>query len=173
MPVARSVFRLASSATPLWSDGSGNHSWVEIWDDGWHFTGAAEPTGDDLDRAWFTGRTSKASRDNPRNGIYAVTWRSSPLSFPMVWAPENSSVRASDVTDRYTRTAESTSDGKSLVRFRIIDGTSGDRCQAPIQVLGPDAEVLFEGESRDERFDANDHVFHATGCRRKGDRRRR
>jgi predicted peptidase len=144
--------------TPLWSDGSGNHSWVEIWDDGWHFTGAAEPTGDDLDRAWFTGRTSKASRDNPRNGIYAVTWRSSPLSFPMVWAPENSSVRASDVTDRYTRTAESTSDGKSLVRFRIIDGTSGDRCQAPIQVLGPDAEVLFEGESRDERFDANDHV---------------
>ena len=144
--------------TPLWSDGSGNHSWVEIWDDGWHFTGAAEPTGDALDRAWFTGRTSKASRKDPRNGIYAVTWRSSPLSFPLVWAPENTSVRASDVTDRYTRTSEATSDGKSLVRFRLIDGTSGDRCQAPIQVLGPDAEVLFEGESRDERFDANDHV---------------
>ena len=36
--------------TPLWSDGSGNHSWVEVWDDGWHFTGAAEPTGDELDR---------------------------------------------------------------------------------------------------------------------------
>ncbi|HIK81599.1 MAG TPA: polyhydroxyalkanoate depolymerase, partial [Planctomycetes bacterium] len=144
--------------TPLWSDGSGNHSWVEIWDDGWHFTGAAEPTGDDLNRAWFTGRTSKASRKDPRNGIYAVTWRSSPLSFPLVWAPENTSVRASDVTDRYTRTSEATSDGKSLVRFRLIDGTSGDRCQAPIQVLGSDAEVLFEGESRDERFDANDHV---------------
>ena len=144
--------------TPLWSDGSGNHSWVEIWDDGWQFTGAAEPTGDDLNRAWFTGRTSKASRDDPRNGIYAVTWRSSPLSFPMVWAPENTSVRASDVTDRYTNASEPAAEGKSLVRFRLIDGDSGNRCQAPIKVLGSDAEVLFEGESRDERFDANDHV---------------
>ena len=33
---------------PLWTDGSGNHSWVEVWDDGWHFTGAAEPSGMDL-----------------------------------------------------------------------------------------------------------------------------
>ena len=31
--------------TPLWADGSGNHSWVEIWDGGWHFVGAAEPAG--------------------------------------------------------------------------------------------------------------------------------
>ncbi len=144
--------------TPLWSDGSGNHSWVEIWDDGWHFTGAAEPTGEDLNRAWFTGRASKASREDPRNGIYAVTWRSSPISFPMVWAPENTAVRASDVTDRYTRASEPAAEGKNLVRFRLLDGNSGNRCQAPIQVLGAAAEVLFEGESRDESFDANDHV---------------
>ena len=32
--------------TPLWADKSGNHSWVEVWDKGWHFTGAAEPAGD-------------------------------------------------------------------------------------------------------------------------------
>ena len=42
--------------TPLWSDNSGNHSWVEIWDESWHFTGAAEPSGDQLDQAWFIGR---------------------------------------------------------------------------------------------------------------------
>ena len=30
--------------TPLWTNNSGNHTWVEIWDDGWHFTGACEPT---------------------------------------------------------------------------------------------------------------------------------
>src|SRR5262249_35066295 len=29
--------------TPLWADKSGNHTWVEIWDHGWHFTGACEP----------------------------------------------------------------------------------------------------------------------------------
>ena len=44
--------------TPLWSDNSGNHSWVEVWDNGWHFTGAAEPTGDELDKAWFIDRAS-------------------------------------------------------------------------------------------------------------------
>jgi hypothetical protein len=38
------------AGTPLWADKSGNHSWVEIWDgDNWHFTGAAEPAGNDLD----------------------------------------------------------------------------------------------------------------------------
>ncbi len=36
--------------TPLWTDNSGNHSWTEVWDDGWHFTGAAEPNGTDLDK---------------------------------------------------------------------------------------------------------------------------
>ncbi|MFM8358181.1 MAG: transglutaminase-like domain-containing protein, partial [Verrucomicrobiota bacterium] len=26
--------------TPLWSNGRGNHTWVEIWDGAWHFAGA-------------------------------------------------------------------------------------------------------------------------------------
>ena len=50
--------------TPRWSDGSGNHSWVEVWDDGWHFTGAAEPTGETLDQAWFVSRAATAQRDH-------------------------------------------------------------------------------------------------------------
>lgn len=89
--------------TPLWSDGSGNHSWVEIWDGGrWRFTGAAEPTGAELDRGWFTDRALRATRDDPRHAIYAVVWRRTELPFPMVWNPEDRSVAAVDVTDRYT-----------------------------------------------------------------------
>jgi hypothetical protein len=42
--------------TPLWSDNSGNHTWVEIWDKGWHFTGACEPTGNKLNEGWFIDR---------------------------------------------------------------------------------------------------------------------
>jgi len=144
--------------TPLWSDGSGNHSWVEIWDDGWHFTGAAEPTGDELDRAWFTGRASGASREDPRNAVYAVTWNESPLTFPMVWAPNNSTVGATDVTDRYATPPEPAKEVSASVRFRITEGKKGARCIATIRVLGGGGEVLFEGESRDESFDANDHV---------------
>ncbi len=144
--------------TPLWSDGSGNHSWVEIWDDGWHFTGAAEPTGDELNRAWFTGRASGASREDPRNAVYAVTWNDSPITFPMIWAPNNSTVGATDVTDRYATPPEPAKDVSAAVRFRITEGKEGARCVATIRVLGGGGEVLFEGESRDESFDANDHV---------------
>ncbi|TWT74413.1 transglutaminase domain-containing protein [Allorhodopirellula solitaria] len=87
--------------TPLWSDGSGNHSWVEIWDDGWHFTGAAEPTGDHLNDGWFIGRAAAATSDDPKHVIYATRFGQSSLSFPCVWAPENDSIPAVDVTQRY------------------------------------------------------------------------
>lgn len=62
------------AGTPLWSDKSGNHSWVEVWDDGWHFTGAAEPSGDKLDQAWFIQRASQAKPDDARHAIYAVSF---------------------------------------------------------------------------------------------------
>ena len=46
---------------PMWTDGSGNHSWVEVWDNGWHFTGADEATGSDLDKGWFVDRAVTSS----------------------------------------------------------------------------------------------------------------
>lgn len=144
--------------TPLWSDGSGNHSWVEIWDDGWHFTGAAEPTGNQLDQAWFKGRTSQATREDPKNAIYAVTWRSTPISFPMTWKPQDRSVGAVDVTDRYTTGEVTIADGQARVRFRVIDPESKERQSSSIEVYGEDSQLHFEGTSKDERFDGNDHI---------------
>jgi hypothetical protein len=29
------------AGTPMWTNMRGNHTWVEIWDEGWHFVGAA------------------------------------------------------------------------------------------------------------------------------------
>jgi poly(3-hydroxybutyrate) depolymerase len=142
--------------TPLWSDGSGNHSWVEVWDEGWHFTGAAEPTGNDLDKAWFSGRASGANRDDPRNAIYATTWRKTPITFPLVWLPTDTTVSAVDVTDRYTTKEAPTPEGMARVRFRVV-GADGTRRSENVKVLLGD-EVLFEGMSKDERFDANDHL---------------
>ena len=144
--------------TPLWSDGSGNHSWVEIWDGTeWRFTGAAEPTGDDLDRAWFTGRAASARRDDPRNAIYATTWRKTPIHFPLVWSPQDRSVYAVDVTDRYTESTIEVPTGQARVRFRVRD-EDGVRLAAPIAVVDSDGAELFRGQTRDERFDANDHL---------------
>ncbi len=143
--------------TPLWSDQSGNHSWVEVWDDGdWHFTGAAEPSGMELDRAWFTGRAATATRDDPLNAIYAVTWADSPIHFPMSWRLHDTSVGGIDVTDRYTVDRQPVPEGMARVRFRVVD-EDDRRIRTPvrIEVAGMDP---MEIETRDERFDANDHA---------------
>ena len=143
---------------PLWSDGSGNHSWVEVWDDGWHFTGAAEPTGDALDQGWFSGRAAEASRENPQNAIYAVTWRKTPISFPLPWLSEDQRINAVDVTDRYTAESQPLAEGKSRVRFSVVDPKTKERLPAQLSILDESGKEVFSGQSKDERFDANDHI---------------
>jgi transglutaminase-like putative cysteine protease len=88
--------------TPLWADRSGNHSWIEVYHEGdWHFTGAAEPTGNQLDRAWFLGRASKALADHPQHAIFATSYKPTGHSFPMPWLPKATYVHAVNVTSRY------------------------------------------------------------------------
>ena len=143
---------------PLWSDGSGNHSWVEVWDEGWHFTGAAEPAGDALDQAWFIGRASKAERESRRHAIYAVSFRRTPQPFPMVWKRGSDQVHAVNVTDRYTALGTAMPVGMVQLMFRVFDEQSGDRCSAPIELRESSGQLVFEGASKDERLDANDHL---------------
>ena len=144
--------------TPLWSDKSGNHSWVEIWDNGWHFTGAAEANGDELDKAWFTDRASTAQIDAPEHSIYAVSFRKTPLNFPMVWDRGNKDVFAINVTERYLKIDRAVPEGFVQLRFKTLGASGPDRCQANIVVRDEAGNVVFRGQSKDERFDANDHL---------------
>jgi hypothetical protein len=144
--------------TPLWTNKSGNHSWVEVWDNGWQFTGAAEPSGDELNRAWFAGRASTAERDHPLHAIYATSFKRTPIHFPMVWATQNQSVFAVNVTDRYTRRAEKLPEGVVPVMFRALDGKNGERQTASLKIVDSTGTKVFEGKTKDDRFDANDHV---------------
>ncbi len=144
--------------TPRWSDDSGNHSWVEIYDDGWHFTGAAEPTGDELNRAWFTGRASKAVASSEVYGIFAVSYKPTPQRFPMVWRPDADYVNAVNVTARYTGESAALKEGFAWVRFRVQSAATGERVAAALSIQGADGAALFELQTKDERFDANDHV---------------
>ena len=145
------------AGTPLWTDRSGNHSWVEIWDDGWHFTGAAEPDGDALDRAWFTRRAAEALRDSPDQAIYATSYRKTPLSFPMVWAPSNRAVSAVNVTDRYTRSSLPRPGAMRLVGFVVRTAPNGPRVAAQVRVTdAATGKMAFAGEAKDDRFDLND-----------------
>jgi hypothetical protein len=147
--------------TPLWSDGSGNHSWVEVWDGkAWRFTGAAEPTEDRLDEGWFVARAAMAKRDEPRHAIYAVRFEKSPQRFPMVWArrgKDQPQVYAVNVTVRYAKLKLLRRDGESIVRFRTFDKPGGDRVTAEIKLIDEAGKAVAEGATRDERFDSNDH----------------
>jgi predicted esterase len=89
--------------TPLWANKRGNHTWVEIWDDGWHFTGACEPDPQGLDRGWFVGDAAQAKKDSREHAIYAASFKKTPVTFPLVWAPKRDDVYAENVTDRYAR----------------------------------------------------------------------
>lgn len=140
--------------TPLWSDGSGNHTWVEIWDNGWQFTGACEPTGNDLNRGWFTERAARAVRDDRLRAIYAVTFRRNGQSFPMVWARGRDDVSAVNVTERYT-SREPLPEGHAALRIRVR-GKNNDRVAVAVTVKDSAGNVVLQDSTRDERFDSND-----------------
>lgn len=144
--------------TPLWSDGSGNHSWVEIWDQGWHFTGAAEPSGMQLNSAWFTGRASQAIGNDPLKAIYAVSYRKTPIHFPLVWDPNNLDVSAINVTERYTRIKQVTPAGHTLLRIRATSLRDRQRMSVAFEITDEAGSRLVSGNTKDERFDSNDHV---------------
>ncbi|MCY2925250.1 MAG: hypothetical protein NT031_07400 [Planctomycetota bacterium] len=89
------------AGAPAWADGSGNHTWVEVWDGRWHFTGAGEPAGEKLDDAWFVARASQAKKDHPMHALYAASFRRTGIHFPLGWDPAATYVPAVNVTERY------------------------------------------------------------------------
>jgi len=92
--------------TPLWSSKRGNHTWVEIWDRDWQFTGACEADDRGLNRGWFVGEAARAQADVPEHAIYAASFAPTGRHFPMAWAPADASVPAVNVTARYAPQAD-------------------------------------------------------------------
>lgn len=140
--------------TSSWYNDSGNHSWVEIWDNGWHFTGAAEPTGSRLDEGWFSDLAGKAQKGDMKYGIFAVTWTNSDFYFPMDWLPGVKKYRGIDITDRYI--VKRYSDNLVPIRFRALN-KAGQREAIKITISG-DYNLIYEGTSKDHTHDSNDHL---------------
>lgn len=142
--------------TPLWANMRGNHTWVEIWDGGWHFVGAAEPDAQGLDHAWFTHDASEAHKDNPLHAIYATSFQKTGLTFPLVWAEDNHSVPAINVTDHYTAHAPEAAPGKTRLLIKVLDA-DGKRVASDVTVRTvSDNNAIGQGVSRDEAADLND-----------------
>lgn len=137
--------------TPLWADKRGNHTWVEVWDKGWHFTGACEADPQGLDRGWFVGAAAQAKKDVPEHAIYAASFKRTGQHFPLVWARGNRDVPAENVTDRYAKPpAEATT---FRLQVKVVDA-AGKRVARPVTVAAAGGQK-FDGTSRDETADAN------------------
>ncbi len=139
------------TGTPLWYNESGNHSWIEFWDDGWHYT---EANTDTVDSAWFDGSAAKATKGHPMHAIFAVTWNKEDKHFPLVWLPDVQTYGAVDVTDRYVEEQKTV-----LIPVRVrTKNIEGKRESRRIAVVNSDGEHILEGSTKDERADANDHL---------------
>ncbi|MDB6039465.1 MAG: polyhydroxyalkanoate depolymerase [Verrucomicrobiales bacterium] len=145
------------AGTPLWANNRGNHTWVEVWDGDWHFTGAAEQDAAGLDRGWFVHDASQATKESREHAIYASSFKKTGLSFPMVWAPRIRYVNAVNVTDRYTPHSKPAEGGRIRLLVKVLDHPGGKRVNASVTVaeMG-ESPRTFEGRSKDESADLND-----------------
>lgn len=143
--------------TPMWTNLRGNHTWVEVWDDGWQFTGASEPDPKGLNRGWFRHDASQAKKDEPRHAIYASSFAQTGLSFPLVWARDVNWVPAVNVTDNYTPKEKPVEPGKVRLLVKVLDRPAGQRVAAPVVIVeATNAAAKVEGQSRDESADMRD-----------------
>lgn len=140
--------------TPMWSNGRGNHTWVEIWDGGWKFTGADEYDEKGLDRGWFVKDAAEAKAEVKMNAIYATSWKRDGGHFPLVWAPGNDSVGAENVTARYVKSSEK-KDGSRL-GVRVFEKQGGERVVAKVVILERRGVRSLEQETKAGRSDLND-----------------
>ena len=141
---------------PSWKNKKGNHTWVEVWDDGWQFTGAAEPNPQGLNRTWFQGDAALADPNSKLHSIYAASFQRTETAFPMVWSPEKR-VFAENVTYRYIpKTTTSTS--KTVdVMVRIWNRDKSQREITKVEVLNHKSNsVLESGTTKAGTADMND-----------------
>ncbi|MEM7229013.1 MAG: transglutaminase family protein, partial [Planctomycetota bacterium] len=143
---------------PEWPHKGGNHTWVEVWSDGtWYFTGAAEPSDQGLNHAWFNGDAARADVNSRAHSIYATSWQHTGVTMPMVWAADADPVPAVNVTSRYTGQDETTADDTAQCYVRVVHAETGARIATTVHLTYDmmDSAVLAD-RSRDETFDLND-----------------
>ncbi len=141
-----------------WKNKPGNHSWVEIWENGeWFHLGAGDC--ERVNDAWFNADAARADPDDPRYAIYAACAKPTGLTFPAVWRVNpKSEIPALNVTARYLKLAASIPPGFSRISFDLRS-REGVRLSQEIAVIELESgNELARGNTRDNRFDLNDHL---------------
>lgn len=140
-----------------WVTKPGNHTWVEIWDKDWRFTGAAEPDANGLDRAWFVNDAAHAKKDSLEHAIYAARFQKGKVYFPLAWAMKCKDVPAENVTERYAQKSNAKIQTVRVL-IRVVDAGK-KRIAVPVRVAArDDPKTFFKGGSRGETADTNDFL---------------
>ncbi len=139
---------------PLWKDHSGNHSWIEIWDNGWHFVGAGEPG--PLDDTWFEKRAVLADDSNWKYSIYATSFKKTNVIFPPLFDSTATYVFADIITESYNK--KISDDGLVTLAIRLYNHKDGERVEGNITVKN-NGEIIAAGKSKDEKHDFNDFLI--------------
>ena len=143
------------AGTPMWWNNRGNHTWVEVWDNAWHFVGASEPDSHGLDHAWFSGDAAKARKNDPTYAIYASSFQKTGVAFPLVWAPDVRWVHAVNVTDRYASPVPAVAADQVRLLIKVLDA-HGRRVAVNVTVTdAQNTSVSFSGVSRGASADRN------------------
>ncbi|GAA5494253.1 hypothetical protein Rhal01_00412 [Rubritalea halochordaticola] len=140
---------------PAWTTKHGNHNWVEYWspkDKQWHFI-EYYPDAKGPDHSWFVADAQQANPKSFIHSIYATSWKSTGIHFPMVWDMESKMVPGVNVTERYL-SKDPTAD-KDLCELRIdFTNESGTRETIDIRVVQGDV-VLHQGKTPGPEDDMN------------------
>ncbi|MCF7740559.1 MAG: transglutaminase-like domain-containing protein, partial [Candidatus Marinimicrobia bacterium] len=125
---------------PEWVYVRGNHSWVEVWDQGWHYLGAGEPG--PLNKSWFTERAQHARVNDSLHSIYAVSFQKTDISFPCVWDSDIKYVSAHNITHRYAK--EPSESDEITLSIRIF--SNNKRISLPVKLYYKN-KLLAKGTS--------------------------
>ncbi len=133
--------------TAMWTSGRGNHTWVEVWDGRWHFTGADEHDPAGLDRGWFVADAARARADDPRHAIFATSWKG-PGVFQLPWS--RNGVAAVNVTSRYAKSGPP----RRETGVRLWDGE--ERVASAGRLIAESGDAVIDFATRAGRTDLND-----------------
>lgn len=148
------------AGTFQWAGKRGNHTWVEIWDEGqWFYLGADEYDDKGLNRGWFTGDASNALANDWKHAIWATSWRKTDAHFPMVWNFRNKDVAGVNVTARYSKLGSSKEKSQSngtTVYFRVFNKQGGKRIAVSLEVFDSSGKSLGSVKTNAGHADLND-----------------
>jgi len=141
----------------LWTNNTGNHSWVEVWQEGqWYHLGAFD--GEGLNKAWFNKDVVNNIPRDPKYAIFAYAWLPTEEN---LWRSMTSGRQTPrpvlDVTQRYLDLFAKTNACRVEV---VVRDSRGKRVVRDVALL-EGSKTVATGKTYDDTRDLNSHFSFA------------